>query len=102
MQLVVHRKVGSFVTRRGDPPSNESFDLVRGCKSVINDQEAGAASIELFPPLNPALVLADLAGFLIDLMARDLDALEIALLSGTTSKIAFNVPIQGSHRCYIT
>lgn len=93
-QLVVHRELGSFVTGDAAPPGDQRFNLVRGREPIVDDEEPGAAGIELLPAFRPSFILPNLAGVRIDLVACDLHALKVGLFSGTTTKIALDVAVE--------
>lgn len=94
VQLVVHRELGSFVAGDSAPPGHQRFNLVRGSEPIVNDEEPGAAGIELLAAFRPSSILPDFTGLRIDLVACDLHALKVGLFSGTTTKIAFDVAVQ--------
>lgn len=93
-QLVVHRELGSFVAGDAAPPGDQRFNLVRGREPIVDNEEPGAAAIELLAAFRPSSILPDFTGLRIDLVSRDLHALKVGLFSGTTTKIALEVAIQ--------
>ena len=94
VHLGVHRERVEGMPGSGDPPLNERFNFSSCGKSIVNDEEARAASVELFAPLDPSFALPKFASNPINGCPGDLNALKVRLLFGTTTKIPFNVPIK--------